>query len=587
MRHEIEQRFRILFRQSAIGVAIIDAKSGRFVQVNQYYQKILGYSEQEFHSLAVSDITHPDDFHPYITGPAARDTEGTGEVLLEKRYVHKNGESKWVDTILIPLFGKDHNLWFQLEIMLDATGHKLAEMRNTLRSQVLEQIAYGAALNGVLENIVLNIEAEHEDLMCLVRVLDPVKNCLTIAAAPSLPDFYKAIVEDLPIGIGISSSGQAAYTKQLVVVEDTLTHPNWINLRDIATRAGIRSSWAQPILNAKGHVLGTFVFYFRTPKTPDLHDAKLIAEYANIAAIALQHNQFMEESKLSSLVFNNFNEAMMVTDENNKILSINPAFMRITGYTLDEVVGRNPRIFSSGRHDPAFFKAMWGKLLADGMWQGEIWDRRKNGEPYPKWLTINTIHNEQGLVHRYIAIFSDISEKKQAEELIWKQANFDALTGLANRNMFRDRLLLEVKKTDRTGLPLALLIIDLDKFKNVNDTLGHDAGDSLLRDVAHRISGCVRETDTVARLGGDEFAVVISNTSACSNIEGIANKIAKVLEKSYQYLDHEINYVSASIGIAKYPTDASNIDLLLKYADQAMYAAKGSGRNQFTFFSQI
>lgn len=291
-----------------------------------------------------------------------------------------------------------------------------------------------------------------------------------------------------------------------------------------------------------------------------------------------------EELKLSSMVFQSSSEAMLVTDENNQIISVNPAFSTITGYSFDEVKGKNPQIFKSGRQDQTFYRAMWHEIITNGQWQGEIWDKRKNGENHAKWLTINTIRNIDGSIHRYVALFSDITEKKKSEELIWRQANFDTLTGLPNRDMFRDRLGQEVKKSVRTELPLALLLVDLDQFKEVNDTLGHAVGDMLLKDAARRISACVRESDTVARLGGDEFTIVLSEISDNAHVDDVAQKIISKLAEPF-HLGSEVVYVSASIGITLYPNDATDIDVLMKNADQAMYVAKNKGRNRSSYFT--
>jgi diguanylate cyclase (GGDEF)-like protein/PAS domain S-box-containing protein len=297
-----------------------------------------------------------------------------------------------------------------------------------------------------------------------------------------------------------------------------------------------------------------------------------------------KRKQMEEELQLSSMVFHNSSEGMLVTDENNQIISINPAFSNITGYSFEEVKGKNPRMFKSDRHDQAFYRAMWHEIITTGQWQGEIWDKRKNGEIHAKWLTINTIRNKDGSIHRYVALFSDITEKKKSEELIWRQANFDTLTGLPNRDMFHDRLGQEVKKSIRAELPLALLLVDLDQFKEVNDTLGHAVGDMLLKDVARRISACVRESDTVARLGGDEFTIAISGISDNAHVEDVAQKIISKLAEPF-HLGSEVVYISASIGITLYPNDATDIDVLMKNVDQAMYVAKNKGRNRFSYFT--
>ena len=248
------------------------------------------------------------------------------------------------------------------------------------------------------------------------------------------------------------------------------------------------------------------------------------------------------------------------------------------------MLGRDPKMFASGRHDRAFYQEMWQSLNSSGRWQGEIWDRRKSGDVYAKWLTINTLYNADGSVHRRVARFSDITKKKQSEELIWKHANFDMLTHLPNRRMFRDRLEQELLKSQRARLSLALLFIDLDQFKEVNDTLGHDMGDMLLKEAARRITECVRTSDTVARLGGDEFTVVLSELPDNSHVERIAQDIIARLAEPFQLRD-ELVYISASVGITMYPDDADNLEQLLKNADQAMYVAKNQGRNRYSYFT--
>ena len=296
-----------------------------------------------------------------------------------------------------------------------------------------------------------------------------------------------------------------------------------------------------------------------------------------------ERKQAEEEMQLAAMVYRNSSEAMMVTDANGVVITINPAFTELTGYGADEIVGKTPRLLSSGHHDREFYRAMWQKLDSVGYWQGEVWNRRKDGETFAEWLTINTIYREDGRPHRRVALFSDITEKKLNEELIWTQANFDPLTGLANRRMFNDRLAQDIRKAHRSGLPLALLFIDLDHFKEINDILGHDMGDRLLKDVAKRLLGCVRETDTVARLGGDEFTIILNSLDHLESAKQIAEHILDKLTQPF-HVEDEILYVSASIGITFYPNDATDIEELRKNADQAMYAAKQQGRNRFSYF---
>lgn len=307
------------------------------------------------------------------------------------------------------------------------------------------------------------------------------------------------------------------------------------------------------------------------------------------AAHALNHElnarkQAEESLRLAAMVYENSSEGMLVTDADNHIVAVNPAFTRLTGYELNDVLGKNPRVFSSGRHGPDFYPTMWNELDHTGQWQGEIWDRRKNGEIHAKYLTINTILNTDGSVYRRVALFLDVTEKKQSEEVIWHQANFDALTQRPNRSMFHDRLDQELHKAHRTHLALALLFIDLDLFKEVNDTLGHHIGDLLLVEAAQRITACVREVDMVARLGGDEFTVILPELHEHISVERVAANILQKLAEPY-HLGDEVIHVTGSIGITLYPRDATDAEGLLKNADQAMYVAKSLGRNRFSYFT--
>ncbi|OGS97851.1 MAG: hypothetical protein A3F73_02130 [Gallionellales bacterium RIFCSPLOWO2_12_FULL_59_22] len=295
--------------------------------------------------------------------------------------------------------------------------------------------------------------------------------------------------------------------------------------------------------------------------------------------------QSEEELRLAATVFQNSSEAMMVTDADARIACINPAFTEITGYRPEEVIGKPPKILSSGQHDEPFYQAMWHAINTIGHWQGEIWNRRKSGEIYAEWLSINSIFGESGAIHRIVAIFSDITRKKEAEKVIWQQAHLDALTELPNRRLFFDRLQQAIKKTNRTGMPLALLFIDLDRFKEVNDILGHATGDALLKEAAIRLSGCVRDTDTVARLGGDEFTVIMEEIDNSDSVERVANNIKQKLSAPFA-LSGETVHISASTGIVLYPADAATAEDLLINADRAMYLAKESGRNRFIYFGK-
>ncbi len=292
-----------------------------------------------------------------------------------------------------------------------------------------------------------------------------------------------------------------------------------------------------------------------------------------------------EDLRIADAVFESAAEAIIVTDAENNIVRVNPAFTAITGFTPAEVMGRNPRLLKSGRHGPEFYRAMWDALNTRGHWEGEIWNRYRNGDIRAEWLSIAKIDDGDGLAH-HLAVFHDITRRKEDEDLLRFKAHHDALTELPNRDLFKDRLQASINRARRYHRHFALLLIDLDRFKEVNDSLGHTAGDELLVEAARRLVSCVRETDTVARLGGDEFAIVLSEMNADDEAEQIAQRAVALLNEPY-YLDAGTAHISGCVGIAVYPAHGRDIDQLLRNADQAMYQAKAGGRNTYRIYSPL
>jgi diguanylate cyclase (GGDEF)-like protein/PAS domain S-box-containing protein len=294
--------------------------------------------------------------------------------------------------------------------------------------------------------------------------------------------------------------------------------------------------------------------------------------------------QAEESLHLYANIFEHSGEAIMVTNRDNAILAVNPAFTQLTGYTLDDVQGRSPTVLSSGRTPPETYQILWASLHENGFWQGELWDRRKNGEIYPKWAAISTICDEAGKITHHIASFIDISERKAAKERISHLAHHDALTGLFNRYNLENRLSQAKLLARREDEKLAVMFIDMDRFKAVNDTLGHPVGDLLLIEVAQRLRACVRESDIVARLGGDEFVVVLTGLLIATDAAPVAEKILQALGQPYRIDQHAL-HTTPSIGISLFPDDGIDAATLMKNADTAMYHAKEQGRNNVQYFT--
>jgi len=292
-----------------------------------------------------------------------------------------------------------------------------------------------------------------------------------------------------------------------------------------------------------------------------------------------------QKDKMASMVQDSTSQSVMVVDSHLKIISINPAFTKTTGYTFEEIKGKKPNVLSSGKQDKSFYQQMWKSINDIGYWQGEIWNRRKNGEIYPEWLNINSVKNHAGNIIYYSSIFSDISTQEHIRKRLHTLAYYDDLTGLPNRELFHDRLDYALTQARRHKSRLGLMFLDVDRFKNINDSLGHKTGDSLLIAVANKLQQCIRDSDIVCRIGGDEFTIILNDISQPEATARVAKKIIDEFSKTIKLSDDLELYATTSIGICIYPEDGSSSDSLIMNADTAMYRAKESGRNNFQFYT--
>jgi diguanylate cyclase (GGDEF)-like protein/PAS domain S-box-containing protein len=297
----------------------------------------------------------------------------------------------------------------------------------------------------------------------------------------------------------------------------------------------------------------------------------------------LYQDQFIT-SRLMGKVFENAHEGVIITAPDTTIISVNRAFTEVTGYQPEEVIGQQPDILRSNQQDSTFYQCMWEELKSSGQWQGEIWNRNKQGDIYLEWLSITAVRDDEGNISHYIGIFSDITSEKENEERLHYLAHYDQLTNLPNRILFTDRLKHALALARRARNQVAVMFLDLDGFKEINDSLGHTNGDMLLRMVASRLTDCLRESDTVARFGGDEFTIVLPAIDDEESVAKIARKITKEVARPYLINSHRAS-VTTSIGISLYPVDGQQAHTLIQKADKAMYHAKRHGKNHHEFFT--
>jgi diguanylate cyclase (GGDEF)-like protein/PAS domain S-box-containing protein len=406
---------------------------------------------------------------------------------------------------------------------------------------------------------------------------------LHTVAAPSLPDFFNAAVDGLLPGPGQGSCGAAAWGGEPVIASDIAHHPDWAEHRELAARAGLAACWSQPYLDEHGQVLGTFAIYHHQPLAPTTADLRLMEEFARLTALAETKVRDRERLRQAAEAIAATRDGVVITDLTPRIVAINPAYTEITGYTEAEVLAQNPNLVKSGRHDQAFYQALWQELQTTGHWQGEIWNRRKSGEIYPQWLSISTVRNERGEPTHYVGVFTDISHIKDAEARLEHLAHHDPLTDLPNRLLVLSRLNAAIERALRQHRRLAVLYIDLDDFKTINDSLGHPAGDQVLVVIAHRLRARLREQDTVARLGGDEFLVLLEDLESVEDAARVAQALIDLCAAPIALNDGQEMFVGLSIGISLCPDNAEETTTLIQYADAAMYQAKREGRNTYRF----
>lgn len=347
-----------------------------------------------------------------------------------------------------------------------------------------------------------------------------------------------------------------------------------------AVLAGQPQEFHRSLPRLDGTLAHTVVNYI-----PDVDDDKQVQGFFAVVNDVTEIKSAESEMRLASSFMQNTLEGVMVTDANGIIMSVNPAYSKITGFSADEAIGKTPRIVNSNHHDKNFFNQFWNELKTKGKWQGEIWNRRKGGDVYLTWQTITRIPGETDNDVRYVSVFNDMTERWHINESIRHLAFHDPLTDLPNRALMQERLGQLLSKTGREERNLAVMFLDLDRFKYVNDHLGHDVGDALLKAVARRLQLQIRQTDTLARLGGDEFVILLDNPYSMIEVEHIAKRIITVIGQVFKLGAHEAN-IGVSIGIATYPVGGTNATELLQNADTAMYAAKNAGRNTFRVYGE-
>ncbi|MCG5495108.1 bifunctional diguanylate cyclase/phosphodiesterase [Ectothiorhodospira variabilis] len=577
-----EERFRALADagQALIWTSGLDMQCDWF---NRVWLAFTGRTMDQERGAGWTEGVHPADLDDCIA-IYTEAFERRQPFSMDYRLRHHSGEFRWIQDDGQPRYGPDGAFLGYIGHCLDVTRRKEAELTNRVHSQVLEQVLEHAPLRDILRTIAEGIERLLSNRRAAIQLVDEENQLLLLGAAPSLPMEYNITCDGLAIAEGVGSCGTAAATLQRVIIGDVTTHPFWETLANAVREAGIGACWSEPILDSQGQVIATFATYRDDPGSPDEHEIQTVQAFSNLTRLAIEQTRQQGRLVLSDTVFRAAGDAIFVTDADGIILETNPAFTLLTGYTAGEAVGQNPGLLRSDQHDQPFFTQLWEMLLATGQWEGELWNRRKDGSLFAAQTTIRAVPDTSGQTRHFVVVFSDITERKALQAQLEHNASHDLLTGLPNRAVFQDRLHQAMAMTDRSEGLLAVIYLDLDGFKQVNDLLGHSAGDALLVQAGTRFNACLRQQDTLARIGGDEFAGILLDLKTPADAQPVLERVLGACKGLCDSNLHGEASISVSIGVSFYPQSTPvEPDGLLRQADHAMYQAKQAGRNRYCF----
>ena len=520
-------------------------RSWTMLFISQGCYQLTGYSTNDLlhnRQIAYGTIVHPDDRNRvWEEIQAALKAEQAFEV--EYRIITAAGEERWVAERGIGIDGDDHDTKNLEGFIYDATDRKLFELELAEREQYFRRL--------------------HEQMPVPYQALDADGRILAVNQVWQKTFGYQpAELIGTPFAELLSPDKREKFQTQLV---QTL-------------RLGFSHN-VDLTLHSHSGAVHEVLFEARAAYTSDGQ----VQQVHCVLIDQTERQQDLEQLRQAAAVFRSTSEGVVIADAETRILAVNRAFTEITGYSEAEILGQTPRMLQSGHHDPDYFAAMWQQIAQTDSWQGEIWNRRKNGEIYPEWLSISAVRDEAGALVNYVGVFSDITTVKDAQAKLEYQAHHDPLTGLPNRIMFRDRVNRAIARAQRHGHVACLMFIDLDRFKDINDSLGHAVGDQVLIDIAERLQQGLRGEDSVSRHGGDEFTVLIESLKDARQAARFAKKILPWFEQPILIDEHEL-YVTASIGISSFPGDGDSPEILIRNADTAMYQAKASGRNTYAYY---
>jgi len=567
-----EQHLRLYRDQSSVATLEwnLDAQ---IVDWNPAAERLFGYSLAEVQGRNALDFLIPESSKIALTELWNNLVSGHGGEYSINPNVTKSGQEilcQWHNT---PLRDLQQQITGVASLVIDVTEQQ--QMQSILLTLAESKPGFGQTLlQLIVEQMALTLKVDYAFLAIVQPQHPDVLETLVSWRQGQWQPNFSYFIADTPCQQVIEQCRPCLIENQV-----QSQYPQDQYLSDMA----VESYLGIPLLNDNHQLLGLLAVLDHKPMSSKLLDNPLIDSLTVRASIELERQQATQKLQLAAQIFEQTHEGITLTDEQGKIIDVNPAFTRITGYQRDEVLGKNPNILQSGRQDRSFYRQMWKSLKSQGHWQGEMWDKDKEGRLFAQRITIFQLLDKQGYIKNYVGLFSDITATKKQQQMLEKMAHYDLLTQLPNRVLFADRIEQAIARSKRDQTLLAIGFLDLDEFKPVNDRYGHEVGDQLLVEVAQRMKTVMREQDTVSRMGGDEFTLLICNLQSVQQCEQILKRLHQLLAEPY-YIAGQTIEIAASCGVTLYPQNQADADTLIRHADSAMYQAKLAGRNQFKFF---
>ncbi len=565
---------------AAHAAIVVQGPNGQIVHCNADAERVLGLSREQmvgrdsldprWGAIDPDGAPLPGERHP---GPTALRT-GQAQLGVTMGILLPNGKRRWL-LVDADVFEAEGIGTCAVSSFMDITERRRLEAWQALTLTLFEEMGRRAPLDSLLLRLVGFVETQLAGARCSMQLLSEDRRRMQSSLSPSLPRPYLEALEGLEISPTVGSCGAAASLGQTVIVPDVFNHPNWAPYRSLAEMHGFRACWSEPVFDDAGRPMGTFAVYYDDVREPDPDDLMLLRQSGSLAALVIQRATAHEDLMLAAALFEQGTESVVVTDAEHRIVRVNRSFERLTGFELAEVAGRRPTELHAGSPLATQGRSIEEDAEAEGHWQGELMLRCKDGEVVPVWLSVVPLRCRRGCITHYLRTAIDLRETKAQAEQIRQLAFFDPLTRLPNRALVTDRLRQALVSAERRRQSLAVLFIDLNRFKEVNDTLGHDVGDEVLAAVSQRFAEVVRRDDSLGRLGGDEF-IVIADGAGEPEASLCAERLLESLAEPIVVQDQPFA-LGASIGVALYPGDGRLPEELMKHADIAMYRAKSAG----------